>query len=176
MEKARLASKRPPIDVELEQCRKFISRSEKRVAELDAERSAEISALQEAKGRLQRLEAEQAAATNLPEPSTPLFPSADAEIVALKAKLVEVEGERDAAIRNHSIKRPATMSSVASARADQPMPATRVPRELSEWLQACHEELGQALVAGDETRVMELSSRLSDGAAKMSELMGVMVP
>ena len=56
------------------------------------------------------------------------------------------------------------------------MPVTRVPRELSEWLQACHEELGQALAAGDETRVMELSSRLSDGAAKMSELMEVMVP
>ena len=77
-------------------------------------------------------------------------------------------------IRNQSKKRPATMSSVASA--DQPMPVTRVPRELSEWLQACHEELGQALVGGNETRVMELSSRLSDGAAKMSELMGVMVP
>ena len=78
------------------------------------------------------------------------------------AKLAEVEGERDAAIRNQSNKRPATMSSVASASADQPMPVTRVPRELSEWLQACHEELGQALAAGDETRVMELSS------AKMS--------
>ena len=131
LEKARLASRRPPIDVELVKCRKFILRSEKRVAELEAERSAEISAPQEAMGRLQRLEAEQAAATNLPEPSAPSFSSADAEIVALKAKLVEVEGERDAAIRNQSNKRPATMFSVASARADQPMPVTRVPRELS---------------------------------------------
>ena len=65
------------------------------------------------------------------------------------------------------------MSTVASASADQPMPVTRVPKELVDWLQACHEELGQALVAGDETRVMELSSRLSDGTAKMSELLGV---
>ena len=32
------------------------------------------------------------------------------------------------------------------------------------------------MVVGNETRVMELSSRLSDGAAKMSELMGIMVP
>ena len=93
LEKARLASKRPPIDVELEQCRKFISRSEKRVAELDAERSAEFSALKEAKGRLQRLEAEQAA-VSLPEPPKPSFHSPEcAEIVALKAKLAEVEGE-----------------------------------------------------------------------------------
>ena len=123
---------------------------------------------QEAKGRLQRLEAEQAAATNLPEPSTPSFPSADAEIVALNDKLVEVEGERDAAIRpaisRTSGRRPCLLWQVQGQ--IRPMPATRVPRELSEWLQACHEELGQALVAGDETRVMELSSRLSDGAAK----------
>ena len=169
LEKARTASKRPPIDVEVEQCRKFITRSEKRVAELDAERAAEFSALTEAKGRLERLEAEQAAATSLLEPSAPLFPSPEcAEIVALKAKLAEVQGERDAAIRNQSNKRPATMSSVARASADQPMPMTRLPRELSECLQACHEELGQALVAGNESRVMELSSRLSDGAAKMS--------
>ena len=118
MEKNRTASKRPPIDDEVEQCRKFITRSEKRVAELDAERAAEFSALAEAKGRLQRLEAEQAAATSLPEPSAPLLPSPEcAEIAALKAKLAEVEGERDAAIRNQSKKRPATMSSVASASA-----------------------------------------------------------
>ena len=154
--------------VEVEQCRKFITRSEKRVAESDAERAAEFSALTKAKGRFQCLEAQQAAATSLPEPSAPLLPSPEcAEIVALKEKVDEVEGERDAAIRNQSNKRPA----VASASADQPMPMSRVPRELSEWLQACHEEL----VAGNESRVMELSSRLSD-APKMSESMGVMVP
>ena len=40
------------------------------------------------------------------------------------------------------------------SRTDQPMPVTRVPREESEWLQACHEEFGQALVVGYETRVI----------------------
>ena len=103
LEKARTASKRPPIDVEVEQCRKFITRSEKRVAELDAERAAEFSALTEAKGRLQHMEAEQAAATSLPAPSAPLFSSPEcAEIVALNAKVAEVEGERDAAIRSRT--------------------------------------------------------------------------
>ena len=65
LEKARTASKRPPTDVEVEQYRKFITRSEKRV--LDVERAAEFSALTEAKGRLQHLEAEQAAPTSLPK-------------------------------------------------------------------------------------------------------------
>ena len=66
LEKARTTSKRPPINVEVEQCRKFITRSEKRAAESDAERAAEFSPVTKAKGRLQRLETEQAAATSLP--------------------------------------------------------------------------------------------------------------
>ena len=54
LEKARAASKKPLIDVEVEQCRNFIGRVEKRVAELDAERAAEVKALTEAQDRLQR--------------------------------------------------------------------------------------------------------------------------
>ena len=49
------------LNVEVEQCRKFIARAEKRVAELDAERAAEFNALTKAQGRLQRSEAEQVA-------------------------------------------------------------------------------------------------------------------
>ena len=97
------------VDVKVEQCRKFIVRAEKRVAEFDAERTVEFSVLTEAKGRLQRLEAEQedgpddgvprdvcsqAAATNLPEPSALLLSSPGcAEIVTLKAMMAEVEVE-----------------------------------------------------------------------------------
>ena len=115
-----------------------------------------------------RLEAEQAAATSLPEPSGPLLHSPDrAEINALKAKLAEVEGQRDAAMRSN--KRPATVNTVGAVSriADQPMPQTRVPRELSDWLQSCHEELGEALALGNQTSVMELTSRLSDGAVRV---------
>ena len=116
--KARAASKKPPIDVEAEQSSKFIATAGQMVAELDAERAAEFGALTEAKGRLQRREAELAAATSLPDPSVPLHSTPDcAEIFALKAKLAEVEGERDAALRSQSNKRLATMSSLAGAAA-----------------------------------------------------------
>ena len=75
------------------------------MAELDAEREAEFNALTEAQGRLQKLTAEQAAATIFPEPSGPLLHSPDrAEINALKAKLAKVEGQKDAAMRSN--KRP----------------------------------------------------------------------
>ena len=61
LEKARNAAKRRPINVEVEECRKFILRSEKPISELDAERAAEVGALDEAEARFLRLEAEQAA-------------------------------------------------------------------------------------------------------------------
>ena len=47
--------------MEVEDCRKFIVQSRKRISELDAERAARLWALDEAKARLSRLEAEQAA-------------------------------------------------------------------------------------------------------------------
>ena len=56
------------------------------------------------------------------------------------------------------------------------MPKTRIHGELSDWLQDCNEELGEALVSGNEIRVLELSSRLSYGAARLSELTGFTVP
>ena len=65
LEKAKKASQKPPLNVEVDECRKFIARSEKRLADLDQECESELSALTDAKARLQRLEAEQ---------TVPLFP------------------------------------------------------------------------------------------------------
>ena len=51
LEKARNAAKRRLLQQEVEECRKFITRSEKRISELDAERLSEMKALDEAKER-----------------------------------------------------------------------------------------------------------------------------
>ena len=156
--KARAASKKPPIDVEVEQCSKFIARAGQMVAELDAERAAEFGALQ---------------ASNK-DPSVPLHSTPDcAEIVALKAKLAEVEGERDAALRSQSNKRLATMSSVAAAAASGGSSAEGA-EGIERLVAAVPRGVGEALVTGDETRVMEASPRLS--WRRESELMEVMVP
>ena len=140
--------------------------------------SAEFSALTKAKGRLQHLEQNRQQQRASRKPSAPLFPSPDsAEIVALKAKLTEVEGERRS--DRESVEQAAGDHVVRGTRFNFKRRSTdardQSSQRLSEWLQACHEELGQALVVGNETRVMELSSQLSDGAAKLSELMRVMV-
>ena len=54
--KANAASKKPLFDVEVEQCLNFVARAEKRVSELDAERTAEMGSLAEVQDRLRRLE------------------------------------------------------------------------------------------------------------------------
>ena len=53
--KAKSASKQPPLDVEIDQCRKYIARGERRIKELDAQRAEECALLTEAQERLERL-------------------------------------------------------------------------------------------------------------------------
>ena len=64
--KARAASKKPSVEVEIDECRKFISRAERRITELDTEREKEV-ALVEAQERLERLVDEQ---SRCPRPPT----------------------------------------------------------------------------------------------------------
>ena len=150
-------------------------RCEKRVAELDAEFAAEFSALTEAKGRLQRLEAEQAAATSLPEPSAPFIS------FSRVCQDCSLEGQTR---RGRRRERRCDPESVEQAAGDHVFCGKCKRRSANAHDQSSQrvervvagKPRGQALFAGNESRVMELSSRLSDGAAKMSELMGVMVP
>ena len=53
--KAKSASKQPPLDVEINQCRKYVARGERRVKELDAQRAEECALLTEAQERLERM-------------------------------------------------------------------------------------------------------------------------
>ena len=59
LEKAKAASKEPSVEVEIDECRKFISRAERRIRELDTEREKEQASLVEAQERLERLVDEQ---------------------------------------------------------------------------------------------------------------------
>ena len=74
LEKAKLASRRRPINVEVDECRKFIARSEKRIIDLDEERTQEMASLTQARERLLRLEAEQVSDSVAPPPQTILPP------------------------------------------------------------------------------------------------------
>ena len=45
-----------------------------------------------------------------------------------------------------------------------------VPAELSAWLEERHADLHDALTHGDNCRVLELTSKLSEGAERMVEI------
>ena len=104
LEKARNTAKRRQINVEVEECRKFIIRPEKRISELDAERESQVMALDEAKERLLRLEAEQAAVPSEDRANIPIPLVWQTQMDALKAQLVSLEEERDR-VRAASCKR-----------------------------------------------------------------------
>ena len=84
--------------MEVEECRKFIIRSEKRISEFDAERAAEGGgALDEARARLSRLEAEQAAVPKVvsePVPEVVPPPEWAAEVQRLREELERLRAGR----------------------------------------------------------------------------------
>ena len=55
LEKAKAASKKPPLNVEIEETRKFITRSQRRLKEMEEERQVEEVLLSEAQQNLKRM-------------------------------------------------------------------------------------------------------------------------
>ena len=104
LKEARRAAQGRPLVVQITECQAFIHRSQNRLRQMEEERMKE-KALDGALARLSRLREEMARNPDLlpnvmsPAPTQPaLIPSADpsAEIRQLRARLAEVELERDA--------------------------------------------------------------------------------
>ena len=67
--KAHEAARERPLKVQIKECREIISRSEQRLARLEADRQAELALLTEGRSRLSRLESQQLEAPRQqPEP------------------------------------------------------------------------------------------------------------
>ena len=127
LEKAKKASQKPPLNVEVDECRKFIARSEKRLADLDRERESELSALTDAKTRLQRLEAEQ----TVPMEEAPLPADWKAQMEALQAQVTAIREGRDQAVQNPAVKRQAVGHVPPRNNGVIPPMPTFVPAELA---------------------------------------------
>ena len=87
LKKVQSAAVVPALDVQMERCESFISRSQRRLAELDKQRVTEEELLTEARARLERLrlEAEQCRAAS----SATL--NVDSELTRLRAQVVELQ-------------------------------------------------------------------------------------
>ena len=69
LEKARTTSKKPPLNMEIEEARKFITRSMRRLKEMEEERQVEERLLSEAQENLKKMLAEQEKGPSHPAPS-----------------------------------------------------------------------------------------------------------
>ena len=169
LRKARRAAQESPISVQIAQSESFVERAKKRLEAHDALRAELVAELDAWQARVTRLRA----AAEQPVP-----PGDVDEIVTLRAKLASAEEARDAALQARPVKKFATGCG-ANAMPGQdlpPMPKTRIPHDLFSWMQQCHQELREALEFGEQSRVLEPTSMLSDAAMLMSELTGTMVP
>ena len=117
--------------------------------------------------RLVRLEAEVAA----PLPPTSTVLDLDGQVVSLRAQLQRTEEERDAALAGAPVKRKAVCRGQGRAGHHiPPMMPGLIPAELTRWMEDRHSDLQDALSCDDH------KSKLAEGASKLSEITGGMVP
>ena len=51
-----------------------------------------------------------------------------------------------------------------------------VPGELTRWMEVRHSDLQDALSCDDHKAILEITSKLAEGASKLSEITGGVVP
>ena len=183
--KARAASKQPPLDVEIDQCRKYISRAEKRIKELDAQREEESALLTEAQERLERL-----VSTPPHAPSTVFSPESGDQVLSLQQMVNVLQSERDALAKElhevrcgaddqdirPTVKKQAVSRQVGSRREPRrPVPVMPqfVPNDVTNWLQDRQAEQHEALLQGDLQHVSEMGRVVSEGVNHLIELTSV---
>ena len=151
LKKGQSAAAVPALDVQVEQCESFMSRSKRRLAELDKQRVADEELLTEARARLERLrlEAEQCRAAS----STP---NADSELTRLRAQVVELQRAATPVLpRSAPVwmgDGPLSLDNVL------PLPTTNV-QDVEHW---------NALEHGDVGTVARCGSLVAQGAAMLA--------
>ena len=164
--KARAASKQLPLDVEIDQCRKYISRAEKRIKELDAQREEESTLFTEAQERLQRLVNTQPRAL-----STVFLPESGDQVLSLQQMVNVLQSERDALVKelhkdqdiHLAVKKQAVSRQVGSRREPRcaiPVMPQFVPNDVTNRL--------QDRLQGDLQHVSELGTVMSEGVNHLS--------
>ena len=182
--KARAATKQPPLNVEIDQCRKYISRAEKRIKELDAQREEESALLTEAQERLERLVNTQPRA-----PSTVFPPESGDQVLSLQEMVNVLQSERDALMKelhesrgidDQDIRPPVKKQAVSrqvgprrEPRCAIPVMPQFVPNDVTNWLQDRQAEQHEALLQGDLQHVSELGRVMSEGVNHLIEITSV---
>ena len=172
--KAQKSASEPTLEVQDTECKSFIARAEKRVAALDAQRAQEVASLEEGRARLIRLES---AALEAPQVVMPP-PEASSEVLQLRELVSQLQAQIRGPDHQDAPCMPTVKRPCRSGHWSGPVPVMPryIPTELSAWMGERQADLHDALADGDNARVLEITSKLSEGAEHMVELTGGMVP
>ena len=156
----------PTVDVQIQQCESFIIRSERRLAEIDAQRVAEQESLTEGRARLERLRSEAAQCADRQDSGS--------QVASLQQMVNLLQSERDALAKElqvmcateEDVRPVAKKQAVArlaishwEVRGVVPLMPRHVPNDVMSWLQDRKAEQHDALMMGDLHHVTELGNR-----------------
>ena len=177
LKKVQNAASVPTVDVQIQQCESFIMRSERRLAEIDAQQVAEQESLTEAKARLERLRSEAAQCADRQDSGS--------QVASLQQMVNLLQSERDALAKELHVlcakeedvrpvaKKQAVARLAISHREVQgvvPLMPRHVPNDMMSWLQDRQAEQHYALMMGDFHHVTELGQAMSEGVKHLAEI------
>ena len=139
--------------------------------ELDQKRAVVGASIRDAEKRLVALKSLEAC---MPAPAAP----PDAEVQRLQELVSQLQGKLDAFGQDPDVPCVPTVKRFCRSgqgHAQVPFMPNSIPAELSTWLEERHAEMHDALMNGDTARVLELSSRLPEGAERLMEITGGML-
>ena len=146
----------PPVSEQIASTQGFIERERKRFAAAEEavlfavkNRDESLEALAQGEKRLEELQSQQRS------PFTGLVDDTETELVRLRAQVANLQGSVRGIERRRT--RAAEMPSL-------------VPAELSEWMEDRQKDLEEAVSTGDHSRVVVLSSTMTQGAERMLEM------
>ena len=180
VQKVQKAASVPTVDVQIQQCESFSMRSERRLAEIDAQRVAEQESLTEARTKLQRLQSEAAQCADRQDSGS--------QVASLQQMVKLLQSERDALAKELQVmcateedvrpvaKKQAAARLAISHREVQgavPLMPRHVPNDVMSWLQDRQAEQHDALMMGDLHHVTELGQAMSEGVKHLEEITSV---
>ena len=101
-----------------------------------------------------------------PPPSVPPISDMEAEIKRLGEQVAELEGT------SATQERPRVRQRISGAAGGGFIPVMPglIPAELSQWIEDRQTDLQEALVDGNTARVLELTSKMAEGAEQLREI------
>ena len=169
------------VDVEIDQCRKYIARAERHIKELDAKRAEECALFTEAQECLERLLNAQSRVPSVVHP-----PDSGEQVTSLQQMVNMLQSERDALAKElhgarcgpddqdiRLVAKKQAVSRQAGSRRDPrcpiPMMPQYVPNDVTNWLQDRQAE-HEALLQGDLQHVSDLGKVMAEGVTHLFEI------